>query len=581
MTRTRHMLIAVAVTAGIQVVQPVDAAVDSTSRAAVISAYEAEFNRLEPESAWAGSQADCSPGTTTAEYQASVLQRVNWYRSQAGLPPVTYDGQYTAAAQAAALYQSRQGSLSHAITAGTPCYSAAASEGSMRSNLHLGVRGVRAIDGYIVDPGANNTPVGHRQWILSRTLGTIATGDVDSAGTYMRANALFVVTPTVPAATPRDGYVAWPNPGYFPDAVVPERWSFTPAGTTDFSAAQVSVTGPSGAVAATIVHAAGHLVFETKVPASVTADSPYRVSITGASGGQSWTYDVTLVDVNSAPRTGGTVSWGTTTCASVGTPVWKQVFVDDDPYAVRAVSGVGDSDNTLFSVDTDGTIRVGTELPRDRTAFSIRVRATDSKGAATETRVPITMKDPSTMTSPCPPRNVKVTLSGGRLSITWDAPAAGSGFTFRVYTKPATSGCSTTSTGCVISTSVTSALVVSVYAVRKDEWSVPADITVSGRTSGGGGADSNGSTTTVPPNNNSVTKVKRLKKSTRYSITRVMRIPPGTRAFRTSGSCRMTGSNTVLSTRSTKGTCTVTVVTALKSGGRTVRTTTRATFTVG
>lgn len=104
-------------------------AVDNSARQAVIDAYSTEFNRMEPASGWAGDQETCTAGSTVSAYKTSVLQRVNWYRAQAGLAPVILSAQNTAAAQAAALYQSRQGSLSHVISAGTPATAARPARG--------------------------------------------------------------------------------------------------------------------------------------------------------------------------------------------------------------------------------------------------------------------------------------------------------------------------------------------------------------------------------------------------------------------------------------------------------------------
>ena len=558
--------------AALTFVAPARAVVVNSDRAAVLAAFEAEFNRTEPASAWAGSQTACTPGLTTNDYQLSVLQRVNWYRAQAGLPPVAYASQNTAAAQAAALYQSRAKTLSHYISDGTPCYSSAASEGSMRSNLALGSSGVRAIDLYIVDPGANNTAVGHRQWILGRTLGDIATGDVEASDGYVAANALYVVGASVPAVTPRDGFVAWPSPGYFPDAVVPERWSFAPAETVNFSSAQVTLQGPSGIVPTTIVHNSSYLVFETKVSSSVKSDTTYSVVITGVSDGRTRTYDVTLVDANAAPRSTGSGLYGASTCAPVGATVASESFTDPDGDAVTVtlVSGEGDTDNSKFTVTPKGAVSIASELSIEQTSYQVRLRATDARGAIAEKKVTFSLTPARSATKPCSVRNVRATRNGQKIAVSWDHPVVGTGFNYVVFVNSSGGFCETTRTSCTVIAKNADSYLIQVYADSGSELSSPAEITLSG--------DGDGSSTSTTTSVQSGAKT--LKRSKAYTITKVMKIPAGTRAFKTSGPCKMSSTKTSLLTTSKKGTCKVAVTTSRKVKGKTVKTTTRATFKV-
>ncbi len=558
----------------VPLVSPARAVVVNTDRAAVIAAFEAEFNRTEPSSTWAGSQTSCAVGSTSSAYQASVLQRVNWYRAQAGLPPVAYASQNAAAAQAAALYQSRSKTLSHYISDGTPCYSSAASEGSMRSNLALGSSGVRAIDLYIVDPGANNTPVGHRQWILGRTLGDIATGDVEAAEGYSAANALYVVGTPVAAATPRDGFVAWPSPGYFPDAVVPQRWSFNPTETVDFSAAQVTLTGPSGTVPTTIVHKTSYLVFETDVPSSVKSDATYRVTITGVSDGRTRTYDVTLVDANSSPRSSGSGSYGESSCAPVGAKVASESFTDPDSDAVTVTlaTGDGDTDNSKFSVTPKGVISIAAELPPDQTTYRVRLRATDARGAFVEKPVSFSLTSARSAEKPCSVRNARATRNGQKITVSWDHPVVGTGLNYVAFVNSSGGYCETKTTSCTITAKSADSYLIQIYAESGSKMSTAAEITLSG--------SGESSSTLSPSTTSPASTITTLKRSKTYTITKMMKIPSGTRTFKTSGPCRMSGSKKSLVTTSKKGTCKVSVTTSRKVKGKTIKTTTRATFKI-
>lgn len=80
----------------------------------------------------------------------------------------------------------------------------------------------------MLDPGANNKPVGHRTGILFRDLQWSATGTVFEKGSYKCAMAQ-----SVWAAPPgwvrtelpiRQNYIAWPPAGFVPASVVFPRW---------------------------------------------------------------------------------------------------------------------------------------------------------------------------------------------------------------------------------------------------------------------------------------------------------------------------------------------------------------------
>lgn len=70
----------------------------------------------------------------------------------------------------------------------------------------------------------------------------MGTGDIPSGG-QRSANALAVFggATASPIPEPRDGFVAWPPPGFIPYQLVFARWSFSLRGA-DFSDAQVVMT---------------------------------------------------------------------------------------------------------------------------------------------------------------------------------------------------------------------------------------------------------------------------------------------------------------------------------------------------
>ena len=94
-----------------------------------------------------------------------------------------------------------------------------------------------------------------------------------------------------PQMTIRDGFIAYPAPGYFPFALLPisKRWLFWPVEDRNYivvSSAIVTVSGPSGLLPVVIPYKGfsegmGPLVvFEVQIPPS-NKDEVYHVTISG------------------------------------------------------------------------------------------------------------------------------------------------------------------------------------------------------------------------------------------------------------------------------------------------------------
>jgi hypothetical protein len=268
---------------------------------------------------WAGTVTPCNDGATATAYQNATFERVNVFRTLAGLP-----GNITAFAspqqpddQAAALMMVANQTLSHAPPSNWICYTQAGYDGASRSNLTLGggfnYNGPTAIEGYMDDSGNGNSFVGHRRWILYPAQAHMATGDVDATAENAgySANALWVVGPFgTRAATPNG--TPWPPNGYVPWQLLPpssNRWSFSFPGAT-FTTAAVTMTKNGSPLTLTVTENGAHdnlgyadntLVWE---PVGVsyaqpTQDVLYQVTITGITGGgapASVSYTVKVID---------------------------------------------------------------------------------------------------------------------------------------------------------------------------------------------------------------------------------------------------------------------------------------------
>jgi len=203
---------------------------DLEIRAESKSFYQSEYliNNPPPIN-WTGSHENCDPGDVNPTFQREVLRRVNYFRTMAGVPTVTFSEESSKYAQAAALVMSVNDTLNHFPPETFTCYSSEAYVGASSSNLHIGRYGWDAVTGLMKDHGDNNYRVGHRRWILYPQTQIMGTGNIPDTLTYRSSSALRVFDDHIWEARPetRDGFVAWPPPGYVPYPVVFPRWSFS------------------------------------------------------------------------------------------------------------------------------------------------------------------------------------------------------------------------------------------------------------------------------------------------------------------------------------------------------------------
>ena len=387
--------------------------INITDRDAVIRSWEAEFDRTEPAIEWTGDVGACNGGTTSSAYQLSILQRANWLRRMAGVPDVTYRADLNAQQQAGALISRANQALTHYPDSTLKCFTQAGYDSNSHSNLHLGVYGAAAMDGYVYDPGDNNKAVGHRWWLLHPGLKSITSGDIP---TWPGANALHIFDVNWQSTTSRDGFVAWPPPGYVPSATVYPRWSFTTFGNENFSNASVTVTGPNGPLAVSYDHQAqGRIVFVPagfeRAPLKKSADETYNVNVTGVTGGSesSFSYSVTIVPVGYRPQIYGVDVIDrilVNSCAPQGTYVAEIEAYDrngDDNISVSLVDGEGAVDNARFVVKSGGIVpflTIKNKLDGTIQDFSVRLRITDVGGRSNEGSYTFSLKPSPTRCKP-------------------------------------------------------------------------------------------------------------------------------------------------------------------------------------
>ncbi len=293
---------------------------DTSDRQAVIDSHRAEFSRATPDIGWTGDRSTCTAGTTNPAYRSAIIDRVNWFRSVAGVPAnVTENATYSAKAQETALMMSVSDRLSHSPDSSFGCYTNSGAEGAGSSNLYLGRTGPHAITGYMFDPGAGNVSVGHRNWILHPTVRQFGTGDTPGPG-RQATNTLWVVDNAFgsqPQVRESEGFVAWPARGFVPGDVVFPRWSFS-LRDADLAAATISMQRiENGAVVQTVSSPIVHRDHSRQAPFSIivwepvgvdtspAVDQTYRITVGNVGIGsqrRTFSYDVTVIGDAPAQR---------------------------------------------------------------------------------------------------------------------------------------------------------------------------------------------------------------------------------------------------------------------------------------
>ncbi len=231
----------------------------NAQREAAAALYRDNFlPALSAAPQWTGNIEGCVPGLISAARLVAIEKQINYFRMLAGVPPIALEATMNARAQAAALIMAAAGNLSHSPPSSWPCYTEEGSSGAGQSNLGLsyGYDIRESVVRFMLDDGANNLAVGHREWLLAPPTTHMGAGEVQ--GAKWDAYAVNVVDPEASyfGQWPqlRDGFVAWPPPGWVPRQVAFARWSYF-LRDADFGAAKVVVLLDERPVPVSIVYA--------------------------------------------------------------------------------------------------------------------------------------------------------------------------------------------------------------------------------------------------------------------------------------------------------------------------------------
>jgi len=384
---------------------------------------------------WTGNISSCTPGNVSPAFLASVLTRINYYRTMAGVPDVTFNGTdagtssdpNNAEAQAAALMESANNFLQHTPPqAGTNCWTQQSFNGSSSSNLFEtdstapGATGGPGIDNLMADEG----PLGHRRNMLDPVLTEMGAGAVPATPGFQGSLAQLVLTNnTTPTGTTP---IEWPPggtsaaPDYVPYEVVDPIWSFS-LPNANFANATVSMTLNGNSIPVAIncfdpttsptcgggtVYGGGEPAISfipNNVPVGSTwpkpaEDDTYKVTINNISGvtQTSYTYSVIIFDpavpgttdtISSAPSGPATVTTGsnnTYNVSPVSDPLVNGYEWRTTPLSPENVSNDPATDggsNWTASVSPTYPV-ISTSEPTGATAFRLSSQGTFNPLAA-------------------------------------------------------------------------------------------------------------------------------------------------------------------------------------------------------
>ena len=266
-----------------------------TSRETALEDYNTNYLGSEvSDPGWTGSTETCNAGTLPQATHDKVIKRINYFRRMVGLNDnTTLDPSKYGMYQDAALMMKANNALNHTPPDTWICYTQNGYSGASTSNLALGAHASNAVTLFINDPGASNTSVGHRRWILHSAKTQFSYGSTNSS---MSLGVIGVAggNTKIPA------FIAYPPNGYIPQTLTFPRWSFGIAGA-DFSAATVTMTGDSGNIPVTIISAGGNygdktIVWEPQgIVTNSNADVSYTVTVSGIAGAAQTSYTYTSI----------------------------------------------------------------------------------------------------------------------------------------------------------------------------------------------------------------------------------------------------------------------------------------------
>lgn len=169
---------------------------------------------------WNGRVGGCNQGKIDSEVQNKVVDRINYFRRNAGVPEVLFDEATNEYCQKAALMMTANNALSHEPPKTWRCWSSEGAYAAKHALLIKEANTSMAVT-YIMDD--KNPSAGNRRWLLypnGRVYGHGSTNDyaviwaLDDSGSTDTADYM-------------DKPISWPPNGYLPQLMLMENWTFS------------------------------------------------------------------------------------------------------------------------------------------------------------------------------------------------------------------------------------------------------------------------------------------------------------------------------------------------------------------
>lgn len=174
-----------------------------------------------PEWVWSGDAKTCKKGDIPPYIIQKVEDRINYFRVNAGVPPIYLDSQLNDWCQRAALVMESNSKLMHELPKTWSCYSPEAAEAALYSLLIQNTNPTIAVTSFMDD--YKNPSLGNRRWMLYPFSMIWGVGSTTSKCVLWALDDSRIKDTLLY----KTSFVAWPYDGYIHKMFLFKKWSFS------------------------------------------------------------------------------------------------------------------------------------------------------------------------------------------------------------------------------------------------------------------------------------------------------------------------------------------------------------------